>query len=92
MKKVDVNCVVTAQVTTRVCGQDQEGGEPVRSAPGTMAHEDGACEKMHLHWTCQGSRYDSKQENGSRPQEMRLLSPGSKESRGTKIDANSSSC
>lgn len=36
MKKADVNYVVTAQVKTHVCGQDQEGGEPVRSAPGAM--------------------------------------------------------
>lgn len=37
MKKADVNYVVTAQVKTHICGQDQGGGEPVRSAPGTMA-------------------------------------------------------
>lgn len=38
MKKADVNYVVTAQVKTHVCGQDQEGGKPVHAAPGAMAH------------------------------------------------------
>lgn len=56
-----VNYAVTTQVKTRICGQDQEGGEPVRSAPVTGELEDGTREEMHLHRTCRGSRHDYEQ-------------------------------